>query len=65
MKKKTNAELENLNKAIWITRENIHAHHEAVRNLETKLTNQLSEFHRQAMAQTLNRQAAKPAKRKQ
>jgi len=46
--RKTNAELENLNHAIWITRESIHAHQEALRNLESKLTNQLAEFHRQA-----------------
>lgn len=41
-------QLENLNHAIWITRESIHAHQEALRNLESKLTNQLAEFHRQA-----------------
>ena len=46
-KKTPNTELENLNHAIWITREKIHAAHETIRDLERKLTNQLSEFHRQ------------------
>ena len=47
-KKTPNIEIANLDAAIAATRQLIARHHEALRNLDTKLLNQLAEFHRQS-----------------